>query len=71
MKGHVRIVHMNKINETTFMDDRCNETKFNILTKIGDQRMNNIIIKWDTTFQFYGNNCQHFATHCIKEIYKL
>ena len=71
INGHVRIVHMNKINKTTLIDDWYNETKFNTLNKLDDENINEIIRKWDTTFQVYGNNCQHFGKYMINEIDRL
>ena len=71
IRGHVRIVHMNKINKTTLIDDWYNETKFNTLNKLDDENINEIIRKWDTKFQLYGNNCQHFGKYMINEIDRL
>lgn len=71
MKGCVRIVHLNTTNQSTLIDDWYNETKLNIFTGIDDQHIHNIIIQWDTTFQLYANNCQHFAKYVIQEIDKL
>jgi hypothetical protein len=71
IKGRVRIVHMNKINKTTLIDDWYNETKFNTLNKLDDENINEIIRKWDTKFQFYGNNCQHFGKYMINEFDRL
>ena len=68
IKGHIRIVHMNKINTSTIINDWYNETKLNILSHIDDQRINNIIMKWDSNFKFLSHNCQHFARYFIKEI---
>lgn len=71
IKGHIRIVHMNKINKTTLIDDWYNETKFNNLNKFDDENINKIINKWDPTFQLYENNCQHFGKYLINEIDRL
>ena len=68
IKGHIRIVHMNKINKTTLIDDWYNQTKFNTLNKLDDENINEIISKWDTTFQLYGNNCQDFGKYLTNEI---
>ena len=68
IKGHIRIVHMDKINKATFIDDWYNETKFNILPHIDDQRIQTIIMNWDNTFQIHEHNCQHFAKYFIKEV---
>ena len=71
MKGRVRVVHLNRINQTTLIDDWYDETNLNILPRIDDPCINNIIMKWDTTFHLYANNCQHFARYFITEIEKL
>ena len=39
--------------------------------KINDENINNIINKFNTSFNLYNNNCRHFANYCEKLINKI
>jgi len=76
LPGIIRVIHIEKSSEEKLIDDWHNIAKTNPdykkhLKKFGDKRINNIIEKWETTFNVYSHNCRHFSAYFSKEIEKI
>jgi hypothetical protein len=76
LPGIIRVIHIEKSSEEKLIEDWHNVVKTNpdyknYLNKFGDKRVNNIIEKWETTFNVYSHNCRHFSAYFSKEIEKI
>jgi hypothetical protein len=76
LPGIVRVIHIKKSTEENLIEDWHKLVMENpdckkCLTKFGDKRVNNIVEKWDTSFNVYSHNCRHFGAYFNKEIEKL
>jgi len=76
LPGIVRVIHIEKSSEEKLIEDWHNIAKTNPdyknhLKKFGDKRVNNIIEKWETSFNVYSHNCRHFSSYFAKEIERI
>jgi hypothetical protein len=76
LPGIIRVIHIEKSTEEKLIDDWHNISKTKPdykkhLKKFGDKRINNIIEKWETSFNVYSHNCRHFSSYFSKEIEKI
>ena len=76
LPGIIRVIHIEKSSEDKLIEDWHNVVKTNpdyknYLNKFSDKRVNNIIEKWEITFNVYSHNCRHFSTYFSKEIEKI
>lgn len=76
LPGIVRVIHIEKTTKENLIEDwhklvMENPDYKKCLKKFGDKRVNNIIEKWDASFNVYSHNCRHFGAYFNKEIEKL
>lgn len=76
LPGIVRVIYIEKTTKENLIEDWYKLVMENpdykkCLTKFGDKRVNNIIEKWNTSFNVYSHNCRHFSFYFNKEIEKL
>jgi len=72
IKGKIRIIHMNSVNKNTLIDEWYEKTKLDKLDKLDKlnklDKLDKIIENWNTDFNIYNHNCQHFGKYLIKEL---
>lgn len=73
LPGIVRVIHIKKSTEESLIEDwhklaMENPDYKKCLTKFGDKRVNNIVEKWDASFNVYSHNCRHFSDYFSTEI---
>ena len=76
LPGIVRVIHIKKSTEENLIEDWHNIVMSNpdykkCLAKFEDKRVNNIIEKWDTSFNVYSHNCRHFSSYFSTELEKI
>jgi len=76
LPGIVRVIHIEESTEEKLIEDWHNIVKSNPdykkhLKKLGDNRINNIIYKWEMSFNVYSHNCRHFSNYFSTEIEKI
>jgi hypothetical protein len=76
LPGIIRVIHIEKSSEEKLIDDwhklaMTNPDYKKHLKKFGDKRVNNIIEKWEKSFNVYSHNCRHFSSYFSKELEKI
>ena len=72
-EGIIRMIHLKKTNENRIVEDwfiSVQQTRDydTIIKKLNDKKIKRIINNWNTSFNLYSNNCQHFSEFIIKEL---
>jgi hypothetical protein len=72
-EGIVRIIHLKKTNENRLVDDWFNSVQQTCdydanIKKLNDRKIKKLINNWNTSFNLYSNNCQHFSEFIVKEL---
>ena len=70
--GKIRLTYFENLNSNNIFEEWYNETKKSdtnkVIKKLNDKKINNIINKYDKTFNLYKNNCINFKNYFLENI---
>lgn len=70
--GKIRLIYFENLNYNNIIEEWYNKTKKSdtnqVMKKLNDKEINNIINNFDKTFHLYKNNCINFKNYFLENI---